>query len=324
MKERLIKLQLIDGILQGNRGILGKAITVIESTLPGDTDLSNDLVSEIMPESGKSIRLGLTGVPGVGKSTFINRFGKIILEHGHKLAVLAIDPSSSNTRGSILGDKTRMNELLNYDNVFVRPTPTGETLGGVSRKTRETILLCEAAGYDFVIVETVGVGQSEITVKNMVDFLTLLIPPVGGDEVQGIKKGIMEQADCIVITKADGDMTTAADKAMMDYSSAIRILSASNLTHKIPVMTCSSLKNIGLEEIYLFMLERINARKREGLFTETRDKQYVQWMHHEIMNLIHDSIYKDPKKLKMIDTLEKRVLKKEISPQSAAKQLLNS
>ena len=324
MKARLGKSQLKEGILHGNDHILSQSITLIESTLVEDIETSIDLLDSIIAGTGKSIRLGLTGAPGVGKSTFINSFGKIVLEHGHKLAVLAVDPSSTNSKGSILGDKTRMHDLLNHQDVFVRPTPTGQALGGVARKTRETMLLCEAAGYDFIIIETVGIGQSEIAVKDMVDFLILLLPPVGGDEVQGIKKGIMEHADGIVITKADGEMASVANRAKTDVLNAIKILGASNLIQKAPVLVCSSVENTGLSEIYKLIMSQINFRKRDGLFSKTRDKQHVQWMHDELLYLVYQSIYQNPKKKKLIESLEKRVLSKDLSPQAAARQIFGS
>ncbi|RLD85365.1 MAG: methylmalonyl Co-A mutase-associated GTPase MeaB, partial [Bacteroidetes bacterium] len=222
-RNRLKAEEYIDGILNGNRVILSRAITIIESNLESDKKLAKEIIQAVLPRSGNSIRIGITGVPGVGKSTFIEVFGKHLIVQGHKVAILSIDPSSQRSKGSILGDKTRMEELANLENAYIRPSASGDTLGGVANKTGETVLLCEAAGYDVVLIETVGVGQSETAVHGMTDFFLLLMLSGAGDELQGIKKGIMEMADMVVINKADGDNIRRSEMAKLQYQNALHI-----------------------------------------------------------------------------------------------------
>ncbi|WP_296705979.1 methylmalonyl Co-A mutase-associated GTPase MeaB, partial [Algoriphagus sp.] len=241
MKKRLSLEDYRSGVLNGNRVRLSQAITLVESTLDQDLKLASELVQEILPHTGKSIRIGITGVPGVGKSTFIEAFGSLLLSEGKKLAVLAVDPSSQKSKGSILGDKTRMEKLAADKKAFIRPSPAGTTLGGVAAKTRETILLCEAAGFDVILVETVGVGQSETSVKSMVDFFLLLVLAGAGDELQGIKKGIMEMADGIVIHKAEEDNFAAAKRAKANYQNALHLFPKTESGWIPPVLTASSL-----------------------------------------------------------------------------------
>jgi LAO/AO transport system kinase len=270
--------QYRDGIVAGSTVALGRAITLIESQLESDQQQAEELLQSLLPLTGNSIRIAVSGVPGVGKSTFIEAFGKYLTSQQHKVAVLAIDPTSSKTRGSILGDKTRMEELSRDPKAFVRPTATAGHLGGVAGKTRESILLCEAAGYDIVIIETVGVGQSEIAVHNMVDFVLLLMLAGAGDELQGIKKGIIEIADGIAINKADGDNIPNAKRAQAELSHALHLLSST----APKVLTCSGLTKSGLDEIW----KMISAFKEKGTWLEKRKQQQLEWVEESLNALI--------------------------------------
>jgi len=269
--------QYADGIVAGSIVTLGRAITLIESQLESDQQQGEELLQSILPLTGKSVRLAVSGVPGVGKSTFIEAFGKYLTSQHHKVAVLAIDPTSSKTYGSILGDKTRMEELSKDPNAFVRPTATAGHLGGVAGKTREAVLLCEAAGYDIIIIETVGVGQSEIAVSNMVDFVLLLMLAGAGDELQGIKKGIIEIADGIAINKADGDNIQNAKRAKAELSHALHLISSSS-----KVVTCSALAKTGLEEIW----KMIGESRETGAWLEKRKRQHREWLQESLNALI--------------------------------------
>ncbi|WP_277057280.1 methylmalonyl Co-A mutase-associated GTPase MeaB [Trichlorobacter lovleyi] len=270
-------LTLADNIRQGNIRAMGKGITLIESKKPEHAQKAARLLDILLPYAGNSLRIGITGVPGVGKSTFIEAFGSYLTIQGHKVAVLAVDPSSQITGGSILGDKTRMEELSRNPNAFIRPSPAGDTLGGVARRTRETMLLCEAAGYDVVIVETVGVGQSETAVASMVDFFMLLQLATAGDELQGIKKGVMELADAIIINKSDIDQQKTA-LARQQYENALHILRPKSRNWTVPVLTVSALRNDGIAAVW-DMLDSFNsAMKQSGEFAETRRRQAVDWM----------------------------------------------
>jgi LAO/AO transport system kinase len=274
--EQLSIQQYRDGIVAGSTVMLGRGITLVESQLESDQQQAEELLQSLLPLTGKSIRLAISGVPGVGKSTFIEAFGKYLTSQHHKVAVLAIDPSSSKTYGSILGDKTRMEELSKDPSAFVRPTATAGRLGGVAGKTRETILLCEAAGYDIIIVETVGVGQSEIAVGSMVDFVLLLMLAGAGDELQGIKKGIIEIADAIAINKADGDNIQNARRAQAELSHALHLISSS-----AKVVTCSGLTKTGLDEIWKIIV----AFKEHGAWVENRKKQQEAWLRESLNEL---------------------------------------
>lgn len=323
MRKRLSINEIVAGIESNDTSVLSQAITLVESKSPRDIEVSISVLDKLMSKTGDSVRLGITGAPGVGKSTFISQFGKLVHSKGHKLAVLAIDPSSSVSHGSIMGDKTRMTELLQFPNVFVRPSPTGENLGGVARKTREAMLLCEAAGYDYVIIETVGTGQSETVVKNMVDFLLLLLPPLGGDELQGIKKGVVEIADGIAITKSDGDNVTAAKAAAREYMSALQILHSSG-AQNIKVQTCSSIDNIGLPELYEQIDQMITSLKKNGAFNQNREVQLISWMHEELRHQLINSFYIDNNNKHSIDEFERQIRNKILSPHSAVNKLLLS
>ena len=273
---------LSQGILAGDRRTLARAITVAESTLPGDQELTDQLLRKILPSTGKSIRIGITGVPGVGKSTFIETFGKHVTAGGKKLAILTVDPSSQKTGGSILGDKTRMEHLSRNTDVFIRPSPSGLALGGVTSRTRETILLCEAAGFNVIVIETVGVGQSETEVRNMVDFFLLMMLAGAGDELQGIKKGIVEMADGIVINKADGDNIKAARQAQADAAQALHMLPPPASGWKIQVLTSSALEDRGIDDIWRMIRDFEHQMKRSGYFDEQRRLQIVRWFDERV------------------------------------------
>lgn len=306
----------IDKLLHQDRRVLAKAITLTESTLPQDQKEAQELLQKILPHTGKSFRLGITGVPGVGKSTFIENFGLYLLSQGHKLAVLAIDPSSPRSGGSILGDKTRMEKLSQENNAFIRPSPSSGTLGGVAQATRESILLCEAAGFDFIIVETVGVGQSEFEVSDMVDFFLVLMLPNAGDELQGIKKGILELADALVINKADGDQITLATQAMAQYQSALH-LTTSPTNWNPKVMTCSALKGTNLEHIY----EMINDYRK--IPNDKRLSQNKKWFLRLIQNQIQQHLDQDKILLDKKLELEKNIQSEKTLPLNAAHEYIN-
>ncbi|WP_194776526.1 methylmalonyl Co-A mutase-associated GTPase MeaB [Pararhodonellum marinum] len=327
MKEKRKRLEpttYVKGILDGNRIILSRAITLIESQLEEDQELASKVLEKVLPHSGQSMRIGITGVPGVGKSTFIEQFGKLVLNEGHKLAVLAIDPSSSLTKGSILGDKTRMESLAADERAFIRPSPAGTALGGVGAKTRESMLLCEAAGYDVVFIETVGVGQSETLVKGMVDFFLLLMLAGAGDELQGIKKGIIEMTDALVINKADGENVKAAKKARREYTNALHLFppNASGWTPKVSV--CSALKNEGIVDIWEMILSFQMKMKRNGYFEENRSQQRVAWMHENIRYMLERQFYSNRKIRDQIESVLPEIKSGKTSSIAMARKLLKS
>jgi len=273
-------MELAKQIIEGNRTALGLGITLLESTLPVHVKQAQDLITVCLPYSGKSIRIGVTGVPGVGKSTFIESFGKLLTSQGKKVAVLAIDPTSERTHGSILGDKSRMHELAADENAFIRPSPSSGTLGGVANKTRESIILCEAAGFEIILIETVGVGQSETTVSYLVDFFLLLMLSGAGDELQGIKRGIMELADALAISKADGDNITNAKNAALAYTRALHLFPAMENGWTPQVSTCSALENIGVLEIFETINNFDTQMISSGWKNENRKNQNNYWLHH--------------------------------------------
>jgi LAO/AO transport system kinase len=283
------------GIRQGDRTLLAKAITLIESNSSKHFDQAQELIRRLLPESGNSVRIGVTGVPGSGKSTLIENLGVWLIEKGHKVAVLAIDPSSSLSKGSILGDKTRMEELSRSTDSFIRPSPSGGTLGGVARKTRETIILCEAAGYDIILIETVGVGQSEVTVRSMVDFFLLLQISGAGDELQGIKKGIMELADLVLVNKADGDNVPAAELACGELNNALHYLRPATPGWMTTAITCSALKKQGLSEIWERTEAFVKQGRGNGSFAKRRQTQVTQWFEALLTESVLNRFYADPK-----------------------------
>ncbi|MFH2060920.1 MAG: methylmalonyl Co-A mutase-associated GTPase MeaB [Pseudomonadota bacterium] len=313
----------VQGILDNNRRILAKTITLIESSLKEHQQTSSEVIEKILPYAGHSIRLGITGVPGVGKSTFIESLGVYLADLGHRVAVLAVDPSSQRSGGSILGDKTRMEKLAAHDNAFIRPSPAGETLGGVATKTREIMLICEAAGYDVILVETVGVGQSEITVASMTDFFLVLMIAGAGDELQGIKKGVLELADAIAINKADGENLTAVKQAKGDLEMAMHMITPDSPTWSTPVLTCSSLTEGGTKEVWETVLDHHEKFKESGEFLKRRKKQSLQWM-WALVEAGLKQRFKDNEKInKQIPVISQQVENKKISSSAAAEMLLS-
>ena len=320
-RERMNPEILFDGILKGDLSSLSSGITLVESQDKNQRYAADCLTQKCLPYSGKSIRIGITGVPGVGKSTFIEAFGMLLIRGGFKVAVLAIDPSSSVSGGSILGDKTRMNELSAQDSVFIRPSPARDTLGGVARKTRESILLCEAAGYDFILVETVGVGQSETVVKSMVDFFLLLMLSGAGDELQGIKKGIMEMADALVITKADGDNKLRAKLAAREYKNALHLF-PSNKNNWIPkVFTCSALEKKNITNV-LDVIEDFRSHvMSSGFFETNRKSQDKKWLSETLKELIINDFFLDVQMILHLKEIEQKVINGEKTSFQAADEL---
>jgi len=321
-KNRLTTQAYIDGILSGDRVILSRAITIIESNLESDKILAKEIVQEILPNSGQSIRIGITGVPGVGKSTFIEVFGLHLVKEGHRVAILSIDPSSQRSKGSILGDKTRMEELANLQEAYIRPSASGDTLGGVANKTGETMLLCEAAGYDVILIETVGVGQSETAVHGMTDFFLLLMLSGAGDELQGIKKGIMEMADMVVINKADGDNIRMSDMARLQYQNALHIFPESESGWSPVVSTASAIKNIGISNVWDEILKFKKLVDENGYFLKNRNHQQIKWMYNNINEELKQLFYGSPNIKSQLLTLEKDIIAVKISPVKAAQQII--
>ena len=314
----------VRGILSDNRTILARAITLIESNAPKHSGMGQEVLGKILKKTGKSIRIGITGAPGVGKSTFIESLGTYLCSEGHKVAVLAIDPSSSRSRGSILGDKTRMEQLSKNPNAFIRPSPSGGTLGGVARKTRETILLCEAAGFDVIIIETIGVGQSEITVRSMVDFYLLLILPGGGDELQGLKKGAVELADAIAINKADGENIKTANLTKEQYKQAVHYLLPATEGWETQVLTCSGLENEGIEQLWDLINEFEMKEKKSGVFDSRRKEQALDWVNAMLEETLNSRFYSNPKVVKKKIEIDKKLLEGKITPANAVKILIEN
>ena len=312
----------VNGILSGDRTILSKAITLIESSLPKHHQLAQQIIEKCLPHSGNSIRVGITGVPGAGKSTFIEALGKHLTSAGKKVAVLAIDPSSQRSKGSILGDKTRMEDLANDPNAYIRPSASAGSLGGVARKTRESIILCEAAGFDTIFVETVGVGQSETAVHSMVDFFLLIMIAGAGDELQGIKRGIMEMADEIVINKADGDNIEKANLAKRQYANAIHLFPPLYSGWTVKVNTCSSLNNTGIKEIWDDILDYTSFTKENSYFFEKRKQQSLQSLDSTLDQSLKDLFYNDPEIKKKMEDYKKEILESKLSPYLAAQRLI--
>jgi LAO/AO transport system kinase len=303
--------------------MLGKAITLVESNLPDDKLLANEVLGKLLHNTGNAIRIGITGVPGVGKSTFIEAFGTYLTQLQKKVAVLTIDPSSQITKGSILGDKTRMEDLAKNPMAFIRPSASGDSIGGVASNTREAMLLCEAAGYEVIIIETVGVGQSETTVKKMVDFFLLLMLAGAGDELQGIKKGIMEMADGVVITKADGENKKKATEAQADYQHALHLFRKDESGWTPKVLISSAIQNEGISEIWK-MIERYRDKLTENeFFQKKRQQQQVAWMHESFDRLLKLEIQKNTTLSKKMSQLEEQVLTQLITPPQASAQLLS-
>ena len=312
----------IQGVLDSNRLMLSRTITLIESSLPAHQEMVRGIIDRLLPHTGNAIRLGITGVPGAGKSTYIDSFGSLLTQLGHRVAVLAIDPSSTRSGGSILGDKTRMLNLSVNEKAFIRPSPSGGTLGGVARKTRETMLVCEAAGFDVIIIETVGVGQSETTVSSMVDFFLVLMIAGAGDELQGIKKGVLEVADAIVINKADGDNKRRAELARREYETALHLLTPGSKDWSPPVLTCSALKQSGLEEIWEMIGQHRSVMLTNGEHQLRRKQQALDWMHFLLNEGLKDWFYNHPEIARKLPALTRDIKSQTISPAAAASQLL--
>ena len=316
--------ELIEGILNGNITALSRAITLVESTNVSHLEKATQIINACLPHANQSVRIGITGVPGVGKSTFIEAFGKFLTGLGKKVAVLAVDPSSSISHGSILGDKTRMEELVKDEKAYIRPSASGETLGGVARKTRETITLCEAAGYDVIIIETVGVGQSETAVHSMVDFFLLLKISGAGDELQGIKRGIMEMADAIVINKADGDMIRKANLAKVEFGRALHLFPAKKSGWIPKAATCSAITQDGIPEVWETISEFVILTKANHYFFEKRKEQNQYWLLETINEQLKSHFYNDSKIKSLLEVNKKAVQNDEISPFAAAQLLLDA
>lgn len=314
--------EYISGILAGNRTMLSQAITLVESSLPAHQKTAQEIIEKCLPHSGKSIRIGITGVPGVGKSTFIESFGMYVTSLGKKLAVLAIDPSSERSKGSILGDKTRMEQLSTNPDAFIRPSPSAGSLGGVARKTRETIILCEAAGFDTIFIETVGVGQSETAVHSMVDFFLLLMLSGAGDELQGIKRGIMEMADTIAITKADGSNIQKAELAATQYRTALHLFPKSPSGWVPNVLTCSSVTGAGIENIWKSTSDYLQLTKANEFFTYRRLEQAKYWMYETINESLKSHFYNNTDIEHDLPVYEQLVLEDKMSSFAAARHLL--
>ncbi|MBK8159696.1 MAG: methylmalonyl Co-A mutase-associated GTPase MeaB [Rhodospirillaceae bacterium] len=309
-------------VMAGDRRALARAITLIESTRPDHRRQAEALLERLLPKSGKSLRIGISGPPGVGKSTFIEAFGQYAIEQGKRLAVLAVDPSSRLSGGSILGDKTRMEELSRAPEAFIRPSPAGLTLGGVARRTREALLVCEAAGFDLIFVETVGVGQSETAVAEMVDLFLLLLLPGGGDDLQGIKRGIMELADLIVVNKADGDLKTAAERSAADVANAMGLMQPRHKAWRPEVLRCSALKKTGISEIWTRTGAFAAALTKSGELKSRRRDQAKAWLWHELSDSLMDALKADPAVAAHLEQLEAKVAAGKMAPASAARVLL--
>ena len=313
----------VEGVKAGDRSILARAITLVESTKAEHRALAQTVLQELLPATGQAIRLGITGVPGVGKSTTIDQLGINLIEAGKKVAVLAVDPTSKRTGGSILGDKTRMTRLAQSANAFIRPSPTSGTLGGVARKTRETMALAEAAGFDVIIVETVGVGQSETTVADMVDFFLVLLLAGGGDDLQGIKKGIIEIADMIAINKADGDNVARAEAAAAEYRAALSILTPQSATWRPPVVTISGRTNLGLDTLWAQIEEHRQKTTATGEFAERRRTQALSWMHDMLEDRLMEALRSNPRVAEALPGLEDDVRHGRLLPTLAVERILD-
>ena len=316
------KEEFIEGIKSGDRTILSQTITLIESSKPNQRELGREILDTCIENTGNSFRIGITGVPGVGKSTFIEALGKHLINQNKKIAVLTVDPSSSRSKGSILGDKTRMPYLSTHENAYIRPSPTSGRLGGVARKTREAMLLCEAAGYDTIFIETVGVGQSETTVHSMVDFFLLLMLAGAGDELQGIKRGIMEMADLIAINKAEGENIKAAEQAKREYENALSLFPEAPSGWKPKVVSCSALNNVGIDKIWKQIESYKELTVENGYFNQNRKEQAVFWMFETINQQLKERFYGNESVKKRIEQVQKKVRSGKISSLKGASELL--
>jgi LAO/AO transport system kinase len=316
--------EIVDGVLAGNRTALARAITRIESSNLKHREMAQDILVRLLPHAGRSHRIGITGVPGVGKSTFIEAFGCSLIDEGHRVAVLAVDPSSTVSGGSILGDKTRMAELSLKEEAFIRPSPSGGTLGGVTRTTRQTMIACEAAGYDIILVETVGTGQSEVAVSDMTDLFLVLMLPGAGDELQGIKKGVLELADMIVINKADGGNEVRAKQAAQHYRNALHIMQQRSPNWTPPVLLCSALKNMGLDSVRAKLNDHKDKLSATGEFEAKRQKQRLKWMWSMVQDRLMTDLKTHPEVVERIPQVEADLLAGNLTATLAAEELLNT
>lgn len=324
LRKKMSVEEYVEGVKKGDRMILAKAITLIESNALKDFDKAQRVLQALLPRTGHSLRIGITGVPGAGKSTFIEAFGQLLCQQGYKVAVLAVDPTSSITGGSILGDKTRMQKLSREPNCFIRPSPSGGTLGGVARKSRETMMLCEAAGCDVILVETVGVGQSETTVRSMVDFFMLVVLTGAGDDLQGIKKGIMELADAIVVNKADGDNLERAKVTQGEYERMVEFIRPATEGWKTHAYRCSALQKTGLLELWAVMREFEKVTKKSGAFENRRQRQIIAWVKTMIDEHLHNLFYEDPVIKGRLPEVRAAVLAGVVSPSQAVAELIKT
>lgn len=316
--------EYVEGVLRGDRRILAQAITVVESNSEKHFKLGQEIIRRILPHTGNSVRVGITGVPGAGKSTFIECFGNMLCDRGRRVAVLAVDPTSAISRGSILGDKTRMEKLARRPEAFIRPSPSGGTLGGVTRKSRETMLLCEAAGFDTILVETVGVGQNETSVRAMVDFFLVITIAGAGDDLQGIKKGVIETADAILVNKADGDNKQRAQAARAEYEQVLRYLRPATEGWTTGAYTCSAITGEGVDGIWNVILGFIKQTKRTGVLESRRGQQTMEWVKSMTDDYIRTMIYSNPRVQKCMDELSGQVMSGEMPPTLAAKELIDT
>jgi LAO/AO transport system kinase len=313
--------EFVDGILSSNISYVSKAITLVESTKPEHQEQAQQIINAIIKHSGNSIRVGITGVPGVGKSTFIESFGLEVIKHGHKLAVLAVDPSSKISKGSILGDKTRMEQLAVHPSAFIRPSPSSGSLGGITKKTKESIIICEAAGYNYILIETVGVGQSETLVHQLTDFFLLLMLAGAGDELQGIKRGIMEMADAIVITKADGTNADKAKMARSEYANALHLFPPTESSWIPEALTCSSLESKGITEVFEMIEKYRRHTITNNYFYKKRQFQNKQWFHQTLNDLIIEKFYSDASIKNKIISIESDIENNLVNPYEALKSI---
>jgi len=314
----------VEGVLSGNRAMLGRTITMVESRNPAHQELAQEILLRLLPHSGQAHRVGITGVPGVGKSTFIETFGCNLTRDGHKVAVLAVDPTSTVSGGSILGDKTRMADLSADPNAFIRPSPSSGTLGGVTRTTRETMIVCEAAGFDVILVETVGAGQSEVAVADMTDFFLVLMLPGAGDELQGIKKGVLEIADMIAVNKCDGENDLKARQAAVHYRNALKIMTPTSANWQPPVLMCSGLKNMGLDALWEKLCEHRDTLTGTGKLPAKRRFQQVHWMWQMLEDRLMTRLKSHPQVKQQLKSVERDVADGHLTPTLAVSRLLSA
>jgi len=320
----LVEQELATAVVAGDRRALARAITLVESATPDDIHQAGQLISALLPKTGAAVRIGITGPPGAGKSTFIEAFGLHLVGQGKRVAVLAVDPSSSRSGGSILGDKTRMADLARHPQAYIRPSPSRGTLGGIARRTREAMLLCEAAGYDVVIIETVGVGQSETAVADMVDLFMLILSPGGGDELQGLKRGIVELAELVIVNKADGDLAGPAKRLAAEYQNALSLLRPLTTSWSAEIAMCSALERIGIDEIWQIIQRHQSALGENGEIADRRQRQAKDWLWRHVNEGILEQLRNDPATNELAAKLEEQVAANRLVPSQAATRLIEA